>query len=105
MSPDASWIRRERWNALTEEEQEGFAPLCPDCVIELRSYSDGLSRLQSKMKEYLENGAKLAWLIDPLKRRVYIYRPGNEPEELEDPETVSGDPLLRGFVLNLHELW
>ncbi len=105
VSPDASWIRRERWDALTEQEQEGFAPLCPDFVIELRSHSDSLSRLQNKMQEYIENGAKLAWLLDPLKRRVCIYRPGNEPEVLEDPETLSGEPLLRGFVLNLHELW
>ena len=105
VSPDASWIRREKWDALTEEEQQGFAPLCPDFVIELRSHSDRLSRLQNKMQEYIENGAKLAWLIDPLKRRVCIYRHGNDPVVLEDPETVSGEPLLCGFVLNLHELW
>ncbi len=104
-SPDSAWITRERWDALTDEEQEGFAPLCPDFVVELRSQSDSLSRLQNKMQEYIENGATLAWLIDPLKRQVSIYRPGNEPEVLEEPETVSGEPLLRGFVLNLHELW
>jgi Uma2 family endonuclease len=103
--PDASWIRRGRWDALTEEEQDGFAPLCPDFVVELRSHSDSLSRLQNRMQEYLENGAKLACLIDPLKRRVSIYRPGNDPVVLEDPETVSGEPLLRRFVLNLPELW
>jgi len=105
VSPDASWIRRERWEALTQEEQEGFAPLCPDFVIELRSHSDSLSRLQRKMQEYIENGAHLAWLINPLKRQVYIYRPDHDVEVLADPETVSGEPLLRGFLLNLPELW
>ena len=104
-SPDSAWISRDRWDALTTEEQEGFAPLCPDFVIELRSHSDSLSRLQNKMQEYIENGALLTWLIDPLKRRVCIYRPDHAIEVLEDPETVSGEPLLHRFVLNLHELW
>ncbi|MCM3904716.1 MAG: Uma2 family endonuclease [Pyrinomonadaceae bacterium] len=105
MSPDGSWIRRERWDALTEEDQEGFAPICPDFVIELRSPSDSLSRLQVKMQEYIENGALLAWLIDPFERQVYIYRPGHEVEELTDPDTVSGDPLLAGFTLEVAQLW
>jgi Uma2 family endonuclease len=105
VSPDGSWVRRERWNALTEEEQEGFAPICPDFVIELRSPSDSLSRLQNKMEEYIKNGALLAWLIDPFKRQVDIYRPGLNVEVLTDPETVSGDPLLPGFRLQLDELW
>lgn len=105
VSPDGSWIRRERWDALTEEEQEGFASICPDFVIELRSPSDSLSRLQNKMQEYVKNGALLAWLIDPLKRQVYIYRPDHDMEVLDDSETVSGEPILSGFMLNLHELW
>lgn len=105
LSPDGSWIRRERWEALTEEEQEGFAPICPDFVVELRSHSDSLSRLQNKMQEYVENGAQLAWLIDPFERRVYIYRPGHEVEVLTNPETLSGDSLLPGFRLQLAELW
>ncbi|MBI2876469.1 MAG: Uma2 family endonuclease, partial [Candidatus Tectomicrobia bacterium] len=75
-SPDAAWIRRERWEALTEEEQEGFAPICPDFVLELRSPADKLSMVQDKMHEYMENGAQLGWLIDPKERRVYVYRPG-----------------------------
>ncbi|MDQ3174283.1 MAG: Uma2 family endonuclease [Acidobacteriota bacterium] len=104
-SPDSGWVRRDRWDALTTEEQEGFAPICPDFVIELRSPSDSVSRLKNKMQEYIENGALLAWLIDPLKRQVYIYRPDHDVEVLEDSETVSGEPLLRGFLLNLHELW
>ena len=104
-SPDSSWIERNRWDALSNEEQEGFAPLCPDFVIELRSHSDSLSRLQNKMQEYIENGAHLAWLIDSLNRQIYIYLPDHDVEVLNDPETVSGEPLLPGFVLNLHELW
>jgi Uma2 family endonuclease len=105
LSPDASWVRRERWDALSEEEQEGFAPLCPDFVIELRSHSNTLKSLQDKMQEYMENGAQLAWLIDPVERRVYIYRTGEEVEMLIDPATVSADPTLKGFVLQLAELW
>jgi Uma2 family endonuclease len=104
-SPDVSWVRRERWERLTEAEKEGFAPLCPDFVIELRSRSDDLPPLEDKMLEYVANKAQLAWLIDPLRRRVYIYRPGRVTEVLEDPETVSGDPELSGFVLQLKELW
>ena len=104
-SPDASWLQLSRWAALTQDEKEGFAPLCPDFAVELRSPSDSLTQLQNKMQEYIANGAKLAWLVDPLKRRVWVYRPDREPEVLEDPETVSGEPVLRGFVLNLRELW
>lgn len=105
VSPDGSWIVRERWGALTEEEQERFAPICPDFVIELRSPSDSLSRLNIKTQEYIKNGALLAWLIDPLERKVYVYRPDREVEVLEEPQSVSGEPLLPGFILNLHELW
>ena len=104
-SPDSAWIRRARWDVLTNEEQERFAPICPDFLIELRSHSDSLSRLQHKMQEYIENGALLGWLIDPLNRRVYTYRPAHDVEVLADPETVSGDPLLPGFTLQLVELW
>ena len=105
LSPDASWVRRERWDALTEEEQEGFAPLCPDFVIELRSSSNSLKSLQEKMQEYIGNGAQLGWLINPPERRVYIYRTGEEVEVLSNAETVSADPILPGFVLQLTELW
>lgn len=104
-SPDSAWIRRARWDALTTEEQERFAPLCPDFVIELRSYSDSLSRLSTKMQEYIENGAHLAWLIDPIKRQVSIYRPDHDVQVLDGPERVSGEPLLCGFILSLDELW
>ncbi len=104
-SPDASWIRQERWNALTKEQRVGFAPICPDFVVELRSPSDRLSELQAKMEEYIDNGARLGWLIDPIDKQVYIYRPGQPVETLDNPVTVSGDPVLPGFVLPVHELW
>jgi len=104
-SPDAAWIRRDRWDALTEQEKEGFAPVCPDFVLELRSSDDSLSSLQEKMAEYIENGARLGWLIDPRARRVYVYRPDQPVECLEQPEAVSGDPVLPGLLLKLKSLW
>ena len=104
-SPDASWARRERWDKLSERQQEGFAPISPDFVVELRSPSDRLATLRDKMLEYIANGASLGWLIDPFKRRVYVYRPDEELVVLEKPEIVSGDPLLPGFELKTDELW
>ncbi len=104
-APDAAWVQRGRWEALSEEQQEGFAPLCPDFVVELRSPQDSLSVLQEKMSEYLENGARLGWLIDPLGRRVYLYRPGKPVECLDNPATLSGDPVLPGFVFDVREIW
>jgi Uma2 family endonuclease len=104
-SPDLSWLKKERWEALSEEEQEKFSPVCPDFAVELRSPSDSIKRLQKKMEEYIENGAQLGWLLDPSTRRVYVYRPGAEVEVLEDPETISGEPLLRGFTLDMCALW
>jgi Uma2 family endonuclease len=104
-SPDASWVTRERWNALTKEQRQRFAPLCPDFIIELRSPTDRLSDLQEKMQEYIDNGARLGWLIDPLARRVYVYRPGQPGESLDNPVTLSGDPVLPGFVFHVQELW
>lgn len=104
-APDAAWVRRERWEALSEEQQEGFAPFCPDFVVELRSPRDSLSVLQDKMAEYLENGARLGWLIDPIDRRVYLYHPGQPVECLESPMTLSGDAVLPGFVFDVREIW
>jgi Uma2 family endonuclease len=105
-SPDASWIKLERWNILSQEQQDKFAPICPDFVVELRSASDNLKPLQEKMQAYMrEPGVQLGWLIDRKNRRVYIYHP-NLPEEcLENPATVSGDPVLPGFVLNMSRIW
>jgi len=104
-SPDASWIRLERWNALSDEQKASFAPICPDFVIELRSASDTLTGLQAKLEEYIANGAMLGWLIDRKNRTVHIYRPGQAPEILENPETVNGDPELPGFVLQMAKIW
>ena len=89
-SPDASWVKLDRWEALTPSQMEKFIPLCPDFVIELRSPSDRVKNLQKKMEEYMDNGARLGWLIDPKNRRVYIYRPDGEVEQLENPATVKG---------------
>jgi Uma2 family endonuclease len=104
-SPDASWVRCERWDALTEDQQEGFGPLCPDFAVELRSPTDRLADLQDKMQEYIDNGARLGWLIDPKDKRVYVYRPNQPVEVLDNPVTLSGDPVLPGFVLHVRELW
>ena len=104
-SPDASWVRREKWDRLSKRQKQTFSPMCPDFVVELRSQTDRLPVLFDKMSEYLANGASLGWLIDPFKRRVYVYRPNEEPVVLDNPDTVSGDPLLPRFELNLTELW
>jgi Uma2 family endonuclease len=104
-SPDAAWVRRSRLAVLTREQKQKFLPLCPDFVLELRSPTDNLQAIQDKMQEYLGNGAQLGWLIDPLARRVHIYRPQRQPQVLEAPSTVSADPLLPGFVLDLQKVW
>ena len=100
-SPDASWVSRDRWEAVTPEDKITFPKICPDFVVELRSKSDKLQPLQEKMREYLENGAKLGWLIDPQTSRVEIYRQGREKEILENPTELSGEEVLPGFILNL----
>ena len=103
-SPDASWVKIERWNALTPEQQEKFAPICPDFVIELRSRTDSLKELREKMQEYIENGAQLGWLIDRKNQRVEIYRPGKDVEILDNPASLSGENVLPGFVLDLQHI-
>jgi Uma2 family endonuclease len=104
-SPDASWVSRRRWDALTPEQRERFPPLCPDFVLELRSPSDDLDDLRAKMKEYRDNGAALGWLVDPYAKRVEVYRPGVAVDVLEVPQRVAGDPVLRGFILELDAIW
>jgi len=100
-SPDASWIRLERWNALTPQQRKKFLPLCPDFAVELVSESDDLEDTQTKMHEYLANGLKLGWLINPKDKQVEIYRPNQVPEVLQSPTSLSGEDVLPGFILNL----
>ncbi len=104
-SPDAAWVKRSRLARLSAEQKKKFLPLCPDFVIEVRSPSDRLARLQEKMEEYRENGACLGWLIDPQQRKVHIYRPGLPVEKLNHPKRVKGDPELPGFVMELSQIW
>ena len=104
-SPDLAWVRRPRWEALTPQQRGRFAPVCPDFVVELRSPSDALETVQAKMQEYLDNGAQLGWLIDPIERKVYIYRPQAPAECLDNPQTIAGDPVLPRFVLELANVW
>lgn len=104
-SPDASWMRKEKWEALSAEEQASFAPVCPDFVIELCSKSDTLKGLKAKMEEYLENGVLLGWLIDRNNRTVHIYRPDQDPIMLENPAIISADPELFGFKLWMAKIW
>jgi Uma2 family endonuclease len=104
-SPDLAWVRNERWAQLSEKEQERFPPLCPDFVVELRSRSDSLKVLRDKMQEYIENGAQLGWLIDPFKKKVYVYQPQSAVKIFDNPSYISGDPLLRGFTLDVQSLW
>ncbi len=104
-SPDASWVSQQRWDALTLEQKGTFANICPDFVVELRSSSDRIEPLQAKMKEYIDNGAKLGWLLNPQNRQVEIYRSPKTVEVLENPTELSGEDVLPGFVLNLRRVW
>ncbi len=104
-SPDLSWIKLKRWNAVPKEKRKRFAPICPDFVVEIRSETDSIKKLKAKMEEYIENGAQLGWLIDPQEKTVYVYRPNTEVETLDNPQEVSGEPLLKGFVLKMKEVW
>lgn len=104
-SPDVAWIQKERWEAIDPEKRKKFPPICPDFVIELKSATDSLQILQEKMEEYIENGALLGFLIDADRKQVYIYRSNAPVECLNDPETLSGEPVLRGFTLDLQQIW
>jgi Uma2 family endonuclease len=104
-SPDVSWMTKEKWNALAESEKRKFSRVVPDFVIELRSPSDSLEDLREKMKEYIASGVRLGWLIDPESKTVHIYRAGGAVEILENPEKVSGEEVLKGFELNVREIW
>jgi Uma2 family endonuclease len=103
-APDAAWVSRERWNRIPEEQQEKLAPICPDFVIELRSPSDRIADVDEKMKEYIANGARLGWLLDPFDNCATIYRPGQSPERIENPAILNGDPILPGFKFDFREI-
>ncbi len=104
-SPDAAWIKRDRWEAIPVELRKKFAPICPEFVIELRSESDRLQVLQDKMQEYIDNGTQLGWLIDRKQRQVFLYRPNTTVKVLDNPKILCGEPLLSGFVLDLSQVW
>ena len=105
LSPDVSWISQARLDALKKKGRQGFMRICPDFVVELRSRSDRLPALQKKMVEYIANGARLGWLIDSIEKQVFVYRPGQPVEHLENPATLSGEPVLAGFTLDLARVW
>lgn len=104
-APDASWTLRERVEKIPKKKREQFLPLCPDFVVEITSPSDSLKEMKEKMIEYLGNGAQLGWLIHRKKKQVFIYRLNADVEVLDNPEKVSGEPLLKGFELDLREIW
>lgn len=105
LAPDVSWMSQATLDELPPGALHSFTPRCPDFVLELRSRSNRLSTLHAKMAEYIDNGARLGWLIDPLERQVFVYRPGESVEHLQTPTTVSGDPVLAGFTLDLSRVW
>jgi Uma2 family endonuclease len=104
-SPDVAWITIDKWEALTPEERRGFLPLCPDFVVELMSRSDSWVQTQAKMVEYMESGCRLGWLLDPKGKRAVIYRIGQPPELLTAPDSLLGEEVLPGFVLDARFLW
>jgi len=104
-SPDVAYIKKERWDKLTEEEKIKFPPIAPDFVLELMSNTDSLKMLQEKMAEYMESGVKLGWLINPDKKEVEIYRQGQKKEVLSNPQNLSGENILPEFILDLTEIF
>jgi Uma2 family endonuclease len=104
-SPDVSWVEKSRWDALTKEQKERFIPLCPDFVIEILSPNDSLKKTQQKMQEYIDNGCSLGWLLNRKKQEVEIFRPGKDVEILSLPQTLSGESILPGLIVNLQKIW
>jgi Uma2 family endonuclease len=104
-SPDAAWLSSPRWHALSREQRRKFLPLCPEFVVELRSPSDSVVDLEEKMRSWMDNGAKLGWLIDPDRMLVAVYRSGREPEVLRNPEILEGEGPVAGFRLAMHPVW
>ena len=105
LSPDVSWMTLDRWNTLTVKQKTSFPPLCPDFVIEVRSASDSRAMVEEKMQLWLDNGAQLAWLVDPIGQNVTVYSPNQAPEKLEHPESVSATGPVTGFILDGTPLW
>lgn len=104
-SPDVAWVQHDRWNSLTAEQRKKFPPIAPDFVLELMSPTDTLQEMQAKMLEYIENGVRLGWLINPEMRQVEVYRSQQEPELLQSPAILSGEDVLPEFTLKLEEIW
>lgn len=101
-SPDAAWVSKERWGNLTEKEKEQFPPICPDFVVELLSISDDLANTQAKVREWIANGCRMAWLINPYEQKIYIYRHGGKTEIIASFEgKLSGEEVLKGFTFDL----
>jgi Uma2 family endonuclease len=104
-SPDTAWVVQARWDELTPQQRRGYAPICPDFVLELVSESDDVENIRTKMQEYIENGCRLGWMIAPRTRQVEIYRPGRAVEVLQSPTSLSGEEVLPGFILNLETVF
>jgi len=104
-SADAAWVSWRRLNSISKEQREGFGPVCPEFVIEVRSKTDRLRPLQAKMEQWIANGAEVAWLIDPIEKAVTIYRPGEEPEHHAHPTSVQGTGPIAGFELVMARIW
>ena len=118
-APDISWLKLDKWEALTPQQKEKLIPLCPDFVIELCPLikeeekkrdkdleKKEMKKFDQKMKMYIKNGAQLGWLIDPNSRCVYIYPPNREVQQLDNPVTVKGDEsVLPGFTLVMDKIW
>jgi Uma2 family endonuclease len=102
-SPDVAWVAQARWLSLTPEQREKFPPIAPDFVIELRSKTDDLETLRAKMREYLDNGVRLCWLLNPQDQQVEIYQVGSAAKTLGLPAQLSGEDVLPGFILNLSQ--
>ncbi len=105
LSPAASWTSNARVEVFSAEEQERYLPICPEFIIEVRSKSDSVKMLRAKMETWIENGAQLAWMIDPFARTVSVYRPGQTPQELASPIEVYGEGPVSGFTLETDQLW
>ncbi len=103
-SPDSTWIAKDRWQQLAVDLREKFAPITPDFVVEIRSKTDSLKELQAKMHEYIQNGVRLAWLMDRKNRVTYIYRLDGTEDKLSFDETLSGEEVLVGFQLKIADI-